>query len=110
MQAAYEKTNEELWSELTVALAKVRRANMFGNRDWWDNGRLVSPAEETQRIYNGLSPELKAYVGDLPEMVSLSKQETTLPDFFSILLLPERILSSSGGINGFSISNFSGWI
>lgn len=76
MQSAYDKTAEELWSELVGALAKVRRANYHGNIVWWDNGRRINPAEETLRIYNELSPELKEYVGDLPEMVSLSRQET----------------------------------
>ena len=74
--SAFEKNSEELWAELTVALNKVRRANYYGNTEWYDNGRLINPAEETKRIYDGLSAELQAYVGDLPEMVSLSRQET----------------------------------
>lgn len=76
MREAYEKSDEELWAEFTVALEKVNRVNMFGNRDWLDNGRLVNPAKETLRIYKGLSPELQSFVGDIPELIALSKRET----------------------------------
>lgn len=76
IKAAAEPTDEDCWEELVRVLPRVGRVAYFGTRQYWDNGRLVYPAEELQKIYDGLPPILKAYVGGVSELVSLAKQET----------------------------------
>ena len=76
IRTATEPTEADLWDELVRVLPQVGRVAYFGTSRYWDNGRLVYPAEELQKIYEGLPPILKAYVGGVSELVSLSKQET----------------------------------
>lgn len=76
IREANEKTDAELWDDLVRVLPQVGRVAYFGTRQYWDNGRLVYPAEELQRIYEGLPPILKEYVGGVSELVSLARQET----------------------------------
>lgn len=76
IRTATEPTEADLWDELVRVLPQVGRVAYFGTRQYWDNGRMVYPAEELQKIYEGLPPILKAYVGGVSELVSLAKQET----------------------------------
>jgi hypothetical protein len=76
IRTATEPTEADLWEELVRILPQVGRVAYFGTRQYWDNGRLVYPADELRRIYEGLPPILKAYVGGVSELVSLAKQET----------------------------------
>lgn len=76
IRTATEPTEADLWEELVRILPRVGRVAYFGTRQYWDNGRLVYPADELQGIYDSLPPILKAYVGGVSELVSLAKQET----------------------------------
>lgn len=76
IKTATEPTETDLWEQLTRVLPQVGRVAYFGTRQYLDNGRMVQPAEELQKIYDGLPPILKAYVGGVSELVSLAKQET----------------------------------
>ena len=76
MRIAYQKTDGELWTELTGVLNTVSRLMYFGTARHWYNGKLIDPTEEVQKIYERLDPILQAYVGGISGLVALSKQET----------------------------------
>lgn len=76
MRTAYEKTDGELWTELTNVLNSVGRIMYFGTARHWYNGKLIEPTEEVQKIYAKLDPILQAYVGGVSGLVALSKAET----------------------------------
>lgn len=76
MQVAYETTDNELWESLTGILPEVAKVMYFGTAKSYYNGRLIDPIDEVNRIYNGLDPILKEYVGGVRELVTLSKQPT----------------------------------
>lgn len=76
MRTAYEKTDTELWTELTSALPEVGRIMYFGTAKSYYNGRLIDPLEEVYKIYNALDPILQEFVGGISGLVTLSKQAT----------------------------------
>ena len=76
MRTAYEKTDGELWTELTGVLNSVSKLMYFGTARHWYNGRLIEPMEEVNKIYEKIDPILQTYVGGVSGLVALSKQET----------------------------------
>lgn len=76
MRTAYEKTDGELWTELTGVLKKVSRIMYFGTKKHWYNGKLIDPTEEVNKIYETIDPILQTYVGDVSGLVELSRAET----------------------------------
>lgn len=76
MRTAYEKTDGELWTELTGVLNKVGKLMYFGTARHWYNGELIDPTEEVNKIFDKLDPILQHYVGGVSGLVALSKQET----------------------------------
>ena len=76
MRMAYEKTDGDLWSELTSVLNKVSRLMYFGLARHWDNGVLVDPIEEVNKIHDNLDPILQNYVGGVSGLVALSRVDT----------------------------------
>lgn len=76
MQTAQEKTDGELWTELTDVLNTVSKIMYFGTAKHWNNGKLIDPTDEVNKIYENLNPILKDYVGGVSGLVALSKAET----------------------------------
>lgn len=76
LRTAYEKTDGELWTELTGVLNSVGRLMYFGTSKHWYNGKLIDPTEEVEKIFEKLDPLLQNYVGGVSGLVALSKKET----------------------------------
>lgn len=76
LRTAYEKTDGELWTELTSVLNGVGKLMYFGTARHWYNGKLIEPMEEVNKIYQKLDPILQNYVGGVSGLIALSKQET----------------------------------
>ena len=76
MRTANEKTDGELWTELTGALNKVGRLMYFGTATHWDNGVRIDPIYEVNKIYGKLDVILQSYVGGVSGLVALSKADT----------------------------------
>lgn len=77
MRTAYEKSDGELWAELTDCIHNVRGYQIFAMHDYiYENGKRVSPREEVTRLYNSLAPELKDFVGGVENLKSLALQDT----------------------------------
>ena len=76
MQAAYEKTEAELWEELKRCLREVAEcAYKFRFNYIERNGRTQgeNARERVKEIYNGLSPELKEYCRSEHTLIELSQ-------------------------------------
>lgn len=77
MREAYEKSDSELWAELTDCIRDVKRYDFFRLHDSiYMDGVKVSPADEIVKLYQNLSPELREFVGDISNLVSLARQES----------------------------------
>lgn len=76
MRKAYEKTDGELWTELTSVLDKVSRLMYFGTARHWYNGVLIDPIDEVNKIYAKIDPILQKYVGGVSGLVALSQADT----------------------------------
>lgn len=71
------QTDTELWEELLKAINEAGKFKYFLSQDYiWHYGERVSPSQEIAKIYEGLQPILKAYVGGVREFVALARQET----------------------------------
>lgn len=70
-----EKTDGELWTELTAILNKVGRTMYFGGQSYWDNGELIDPIVKIKEFYEELDPILKGYVGGISGLISLTEIE-----------------------------------
>lgn len=106
MRFVQEKTDGELWTELTGVLIKVSRLMYFGTARHWDNGKLIDPIEEVTKIHGKLDPILQNYVGGVSGLGSLSRAETLEYEkgrFFKAidtLRKRERTKSEMGAIAG----------
>lgn len=76
MKETTEKTDGELWTELTSVLNTVSKLMYFGTAIHWYNGKRIDPMEEVSKIYKNLNPILQDYIGGVSGLVALSKQET----------------------------------
>lgn len=76
MKLANEKSDTQLWAELVSILDNVRRLTYFGLTPHLDNGKRIDPYREVQAVYDEMNPILKSYIGDIQELVALSKEET----------------------------------
>jgi hypothetical protein len=76
MRSAYEKTDGELWAELTGVLREVEscvyrfrfNAIDYNGQTQGDNAR-----QRVEDIFNGLSPELKEYCGNQRGLVNIAQ-------------------------------------
>lgn len=75
MQSAYEKTESELWAELTAALREVEK-NVYCFRFNFIEANGLSQGDNARQrvedIFNGLSPELKEYCGNQRGLIDLA--------------------------------------
>ena len=76
MREAYEKSDEELWAELTGVLREVERC-AYSFRYTYVDESGISQGDQARRrvaqIFDGLSPELQNYCRDQRGLVELSK-------------------------------------
>lgn len=75
-QEATEETDVDLWNELVKTLRKANEITYFGMREHYVHGLLVKPYEELTKLFNGLSPILKEYVGNMSGLKEMSRYET----------------------------------
>lgn len=76
MREAYEKSDAELWAELTGVLREVERCAYSFKYTYVDESGMSQGDRARQRvaeIFNGLSPELKDYIRTQRELVELSQ-------------------------------------
>jgi hypothetical protein len=76
MKTTCEKTDGDLWTDLTGVLNEVGKIMYFGNRKHWYNGELIEPVEKVAEIYEKIDPILQGYVGGVAGLISLSQSET----------------------------------
>ena len=78
LQSLGEKTDEELWSELAATFQAVEHnADGYKYTAKDDSGKpeWQRCMEANQRIYDGLSPELKAYVRNVGELIEIARKD-----------------------------------
>ena len=78
LQSLGEKTDEELWSELAATFQAVEHnADGYKYTAKDDSGKPECQRcmEANQRIYDGLSPELKAYVRNVSELIEIARKD-----------------------------------
>lgn len=78
LQSLGEKTDEELWSELAATFQEVEHnADGYKYTAKDDSGKpeWQRCMEANQRIYDGLSPELKAYVRNVSELIEIARKD-----------------------------------
>lgn len=78
LQSLCEKTDEELWSELAATFQAVEHnADGYKYTAKDDSGKpeWQRCMEANQRIYDGLSPELKAYVRNVSELIEIARKD-----------------------------------
>lgn len=78
LQSLGEKTDEELWSELAATFQAVEHnADGYKYTAKDDSGKpeWQRCMEANQRIYDGLSPELKAYVRNVSELIEITRKD-----------------------------------
>lgn len=78
LQSLGEKTDEELWSELSATFHEVVHnadGYKYTAKDESGKPEWQRCMEANQRIYAGLSPELKAYVRNVDELVEISRKD-----------------------------------
>ena len=78
LQSLGEKTDEELWSELAATFQAVEHnADGYKYTAKDDSGKpeWQRCMEANQRIYDGLSPELKAYVRNVSELIEIARKD-----------------------------------
>lgn len=78
LQSLGEKTDEELWSELAATFQAVdHNADGYKYTAKDDSGKpeWQRCMEANQRIYDGLSPELKAYVRNVSELIEIARKD-----------------------------------
>lgn len=79
MCEAYEKSDEELWAELTGVLREVSRNRYAYNYTFIDaNGKTQgdNARQRNKDIFERLSPELKAYCSNLSGLIALAELTT----------------------------------
>lgn len=78
LQSLGEKTDEELWSELAATFQAVEHnADGYKYTAKDDSGKpeWQRCMEANQRIYDGLSTELKAYVRNVSELIEIARKD-----------------------------------
>lgn len=78
LQSLVEKTDEELWSDLAATFQAVEHnADGYKYTAKDDSGKpeWQRCMESNQRIYDGLSPELKAYVRNVSELIEIARKD-----------------------------------
>lgn len=78
LQSLGEKTDEELWSELAATFQAVEHnADGYKYTAKDDSGKpeWQRCMEANQRIYDGLSTELKAYVRNVSELIEIARRD-----------------------------------
>lgn len=78
LQSLGEKTDEELWSELAATFQAVEHnADGYKYTAKDDSGKpeWQRCMEANQRIYDGLSPELKSYVRNVSELIEIARKD-----------------------------------
>ena len=78
LQSLGEKTDEELWSELAATFQAVEHnADGYKYTAKDDSGKpeWQRCMEANQRMYDGLSPELKAYVRNVSELIEIARKD-----------------------------------
>lgn len=78
LQSLGEKTDEELWSELAATFQAVEHnADGYKYTAKDDSGKpeWQRCMEANQRIYDRLSPELKAYVRNVSELIEIARKD-----------------------------------
>lgn len=78
LQSLGEKTDEELWSELAATFQAVEHnADGYKYTAKDDSGKpeWQRCMEANQRIYDGLSPELKAYARNVSELIEIARKD-----------------------------------
>lgn len=78
LQSLGEKTDEELWSEFAATFQAVEHnADGYKYTAKDDSGKpeWQRCMEANQRIYDGLSPELKAYVRNVSELIEIARKD-----------------------------------
>lgn len=78
LQSLGEKTDEELWSELAATFQAVEHnadGYKYTAKDDSGNPEWQRCMEANQRIYDGLSPELKAYVRNVSELIEIARKD-----------------------------------
>lgn len=78
LQSLGDKTDEELWSELAATFQAVEHnADGYKYTAKDDSGKpeWQRCMEANQRIYDGLSPELKAYVRNVSELIEIARKD-----------------------------------
>lgn len=79
MCEAYEKSDEELWSELTGVLREVSRNRYAYSYTFIDaNGKTQgdNARQRNKNIFERLSPELKSYCSNLSGLIALAEYTT----------------------------------
>lgn len=79
MRVAYEKSDEELWAELTGVLREVSRNRYAYGYTFIDTNGKTQGDNARQRnkdIFERLSPELKAYCSNLSGLIALAELTT----------------------------------
>lgn len=78
LQSLGEKTDEELWSELAATFQAVEHnadGYKYTAKDDSGNPEWQRCMEANQRIYDGLSPELKVYVRNVSELIEIARKD-----------------------------------
>ena len=78
MQAAYEKSPEELWAELTGCFYEVSSCAYkfrFNFVEWNGKTQGENARARVEQIFNGLSPELKEYCRNSGGLVELANSD-----------------------------------
>lgn len=78
LQSLGEKTDEELWSELAATFQAVEHnadGYKYTAKDYSGKPEWQRCMEANQRIYDGLSPELKAYVRNVSELIEIARKD-----------------------------------
>lgn len=77
LRTAYEKSEGELWADITYAVRKTQRYLHFPLNDYiWFDGCHVIPNEEIVKIFEGLTDIIKEFIGDAEGLKALAGQDT----------------------------------
>ena len=75
--SAYEKSDGELWAEIVEAVRLTRKYIIHPANDYiYFFNKYVIPNEEIVKIYEGLSPETKEFLGNAEGLKTLARQDT----------------------------------
>ena len=95
MMAAYEKSESELWAELTSVLGEVDRCSHSFRYTFIDSNGLTqgeNARKRVQEIFDGLSQELKDYIRTakgLQELASYTKEDLSYERGRFMRMMPE---------------------